>query len=278
MRFQPESSPKKSLGQHFIWDEKTLIRITDAAELKENETVLEIGAGFGNLTKHIIARVRKVFAVEIDKKLIDLTSEYIRNNEKVELICADILKIDWTRFFGGEKKIVVVGNIPYYITSPIIEKLIEYRKNIDRAVLLVQKELAERIASTEGTKRYSSISVFCQTFSKVELLFVVPASKFKPKPKVDSRLIRLRLHEKPLFEIPSEREFKRVVRTFFCERRKTIFNAIVRCGLSKENADKILRNLNLAKNLRPEDLSPETLAKISMEIKQLSLTKGMESE
>lgn len=268
MKHPFELKPKKSLGQHFIWDEETLARIADATEMKEDDTVLEIGAGFGNLTKHLAVRAKRVFAVEIDKRLVELATDEVKKNKKIEFICADVLKLDWTQFFSGARKIVVAGNIPYYITSPLIEKLVEHRREIDRAVLLAQREFAERIASNPGTKRYASISVFCQTFSEVELLFVVPALKFKPKPKIDSRLIRFKLRENPPFEIPSEKEFEWTVRTFFPQRRKTILNALLRCGLSKESAENILHRLNLAKNLRPENLSPEIFAKISIEIKQ----------
>lgn len=270
MEFPNNIRAKKSLGQHFIWDEETLIRIADAIELKGDEIVLEIGAGFGNLTKHLATRAKKVFAVEIDKKLVERSVDEVKKDKKIEIICADILKLDWRQFFSEEKKIVVVGNIPYYITSPIIERLIEHRRMIDRAVLLLQKEFAKRLASGPGTKRYASISVFCQTFSKVKLLFIIPSSKFKPKPKVDSWLIRLDLRESPPFEIPSKEEFERTVRIFFSQRRKTIFNALLRCGLSKKNAEKILHSLNLEKNLRPENLTPEVFAKIAMEIKSLA--------
>jgi len=259
--------PKKFLGQHFIWDDAVLARIADAAELKADDIVLEIGAGFGNLTKHLAARAKKVLAIEIDKKLVELVPDEIIKNCKVEFIRADVLKLDWAQFFSDERKIAVVGNIPYHITSPLIERIIEHRKNINQALMLVQQELAERIASGAGTKKYGSISVLCQTYSEVELLFIVPASRFRPRPNVGSRLIRLKLREEPPFDIPSKEDFEQTVRTFFSQRRKTIYNALKRCGVDEMRAQKILDNLNLERNLRPENLTPEIFAKISMKIK-----------
>jgi len=261
--------PKKSLGQHFILDDALLSRIADACELSGEDIVLEVGAGFGNFTAHIARRAKKVFAVEIDERLSELAPSEVKQSPKVEWICADILKLDWTQFFPSSQKVVVIGNIPYHITSPLIEKIIEHRKHIKRAVPLLQRELAERIASAPGTKRYGSISVLCQSYGEVKLLFAVEANRFWPKPAVSSRLLAIKLLEHPPFEAPEQKLFERVVRTFFGQRRKTILNALKRCGIADERSRAILERLNLKPNLRPENLSPEMFGKIALEIEAI---------
>ncbi len=266
--------PKKSLGQHFILNDALLARIADACELAGTDVVVEVGAGFGNLTAHLARRAERVIAVEIDRGLVERAPSEVKESPKVEWICADILKLDWTRLLPGTRKAVVVGNIPYHITSPLIERIIGHRELIDRAILLLQRELAERIASAHGSKRYGSISVLCQSYGEVELLFTVAASAFLPKPEVSSRLVRMKLLERPKFEAPEKESFEKVVRTFFSQRRKTVLNALKRCGMTEKQARAMLDRLDLKPNLRPENLSPEVFGKIALEVEAALKDKG----
>lgn len=216
---------KKSLGQHFLCDENILKLIVEAAELKEEDIVVEIGSGIGTLTQKLAEQSKTVVAVEIDQRLIPILISNVASN--VSVLNEDFLKVDIKEIAEHHKakKVKVIGNLPYQATSPILEKLIKKQDVIDLAVLMIQHEVAEKITSKPGPN-HSSLGVFVKAFVDVELLKWVSKNVFFPKPEVDSCLIKLSFLERPRFSSNEEMFFK-VVKSAFNLRRKTIKKALM---------------------------------------------------
>jgi 16S rRNA (adenine1518-N6/adenine1519-N6)-dimethyltransferase len=219
--------PKKSLGQHFLVDENILARIAAAADIREGETVIEIGPGTGLLTKHLLATpLGKLTAFELDDRAIPILEEEYRD-ERFSVVHQDFLQTDLT----SEQKINIVGNIPYYITSPIVFKLLEERVALRCATLLVQLEVAERLVGVPRTKAYGIPSVIAGCFADVKMLFKVKAGAFRPAPNVDSAVVRFDFENDyftrtntPAPNNFDDKKFSKLVRTLFAMRRKTIRN------------------------------------------------------
>ena len=238
-------SPKKSLGQHWLGDKAVLSKITSYADLTDTDTVLEIGPGPGTLTKIIQSEAGKVIAVEFDAEL----AEALPKNEKLQVINADFLQFDLSQLPIGYK---VVANIPYYITNPIVEKLITSSNKPEIAVLLVQKEVAERLAAGPG--EMSVLSVMAQFYADVSTGIVVPPELFTPPPKVDSQVVIL----KPKKDLPSvdEKLFFRIVKAGFSERRKKLRSSLAGgLHISKPEAENMLNSAGINPNLRAQDLT-----------------------
>lgn len=219
--------PKKWLGQNFLLDEKMLEQIIAFYDLGGDDLAVEIGAGLGVLTTRLAPRVRKVLAVEVDKTLVDLLRDKIIKDKNIEVINQDILDFDFpgvAKLYGGKLK--VLGNIPYGISAPLVFKLIECKAFLSMAVLMFQKEVADRITACPGTKDYGVLSVFSQINAVVSKELIVPRHYFYPQPKVDSAVVRFVFSETPLVEIKDEQVFKRVVKASFAQRRKTLKNAL----------------------------------------------------
>ncbi len=215
-----EVVPKKSFGQNFLTDDNILRKIIDAARLSPDDTVLEIGPGFGALTKHIVRILPHFTAVELDRDL----AQFIRTEfPTVNLIEGDVLDISFATIAQG-KKLKVLGNIPYAITSPILFKLLDERAHLSEAILLVQEEVARRLSAMPRTKEYGILAVQLQAFAKVEYCFKVGKHVFKPPPKVNSAVIRLSFEN--ISQVPNELEatFRLLVRRAFAMRRKTLEN------------------------------------------------------
>lgn len=253
--------PNKRLGQHWLDDEATIRAICDAAELTGDDTVLEIGPGQGSLTRHLIKRAKKVVAVEIDPQL---TAKQ-RGAPNLEVIEADILKFDLAKLPTVYK---VVANIPYYLTSNLLRKLAESVNPPQMMVLLVQKEVAERIAAGPGQMSLLAVSV--QLYYHVKLGRVVSAELFQPPPKVDSQVIILRRHSlSPIGYDPMDGEFDsqkffQLVKAGFSERRKKLRSSLAGgLGLSKEQAEDILKQAGVSSDSRAQELSLEQWFKIS---------------
>ncbi|HET9136247.1 MAG TPA: 16S rRNA (adenine(1518)-N(6)/adenine(1519)-N(6))-dimethyltransferase RsmA [Candidatus Kapabacteria bacterium] len=226
----PQLQAKKSLGQHFLVDENILRRIAEATDIRQGESVIEIGPGTGLLTKHLLQQpLSKLTAFEFDERAIDILQHEF-TDERFSVIHKDFLKVELSdlRALG---KLNVIGNIPYYITTPIVFKLLEERANIRCATLLMQLEVAERLIGVPRTKEYGIPSVISQCFSEVKLLFKVKAGAFRPAPKVDSAVVRFDF-ENDYFQRSNttaperfdEKQFSILVRTLFAMRRKTIRN------------------------------------------------------
>jgi 16S rRNA (adenine1518-N6/adenine1519-N6)-dimethyltransferase len=249
---------RKSLGQHFLSDPRILSRIADALGPVHDTTVVEIGAGRGALTDQLRVRARQVVAVEVDRALAALLRARYAGDEHVRIVEGDILRMPLGELAGGEY--ALVGNVPYYITTPIVFHALE-RPRPTRAVFLVQREVAERMTAAPGSAEYGALTVNLQAAARVELLFTVPAGAFHPPPKVQSAVVRLEPLAKPLIPEELERDFRTLVQAAFALRRKQM-RRVVRSitGLDPEAAEEVLRRCDIAPDVRPETLSPEQFA------------------
>ncbi|MBI2285346.1 ribosomal RNA small subunit methyltransferase A [Candidatus Saccharibacteria bacterium] len=254
------SVPKKTLGQHWLTDEPTLEAICDSADLKPGDTVLEIGPGLGNLTKHLLAHVKKVIAVELDPSLAKNLPHHIYANSKdtpwngeLRVVQADILKFDLVKLPKGYK---VVANIPYYLTSNLLRVLGESSNPPSAMTLLVQKEVAQRICTGPGQMSVLAVSV--QLYYECTLGMEVPARLFTPPPKIDSQVVILKRRPKPLFTDLNKAKFFRIVKAGFSEKRKKLRSSLAGgLNISKEQADLLLKKAGIDPNLRPQELSLE---------------------
>ncbi len=224
---------KKSLGQNFLIDRHILDRITAAAELDRSKAVLEIGPGIGALTQRLGEAAGKVVAVEIDQRLISILHEVLAPQPNVTVVHGDILKVDLRRLlrehFPDHDRISVAANLPYYVTTPILMKLLEGSFPFEHIVVMIQKEVAERIAAVPGSKAYGSLSVAVRYYCVPEIVGTVPRTVFIPQPNVDSAIIRLRGRAEPPVHVPDEPFFFKLVQASFAQRRKTIFNNLRAC-------------------------------------------------
>jgi len=254
--------PKKSLGQNFLTDKNIQRKIIQACKLGAEDIVLEIGSGRGDLTALIAQKVRQVYAVELDLRLYPLLEASLLGHENCQIIKNDILKFDLDQFLrnnGVGKKIKIIGNIPYYITSPIIEHLIRYRQRIGRAFLTVQKEFAQRIKACPGSKAYGSFSCFVQYYAEPEIIFEISRNSFKPVPKVESCFLSLAFREQAPVRVYNQEGFFKLIRTAFNQRRKTLRNSLQ--GLvEKASLEAYLLGQGIDKNVRPEEISLEQFA------------------
>lgn len=263
-------SLKKSLGQHFLVDERVLDRIIDAAELDGSTGVLEIGPGMGALTERLADRAGWVLAVEIDGRLIPILRELFVDRPRVTVVHGDALQVDlkalMDRHLGSAERFSVVANLPYYATSPILMRLLEERLPLDRIVVMLQKEVAERIMAEPGTKEYGSLSVAVRYFAEVFRVCGVPRNCFVPRPQVDSAVIGLRIRREPLVSVRNEPLFFRMVRAAFSQRRKTLANALSSSlfgGKRKAELENLLKEIGIDPNRRGETLTLEEFAQVS---------------
>lgn len=265
-----------SLGQNFLVDRNIIEKIIDAAELTENTLVIEIGPGMGALTQVAAEKAGKVIAVEIDRHLIPVLGEVVGHLDNVEIINQDILKTDINELIDSEKKnfatsdheiekVVILGNLPYYITTPIIMGILEREIKMDTMVIMMQKEVAERIVATPGGKTYGALSIACQFFCETNYVTTVPRTVFQPQPKVDSAVLRLDKREELPWEIGAggRKLFFEVVRAGFNRRRKTLLNALTALGMDKEDLKSILDGAGVEPSRRAETLSIQEFANVA---------------
>ena len=247
--------PKKSLGQNFLVEPAGLRKVLTAAELQGDEQVLEIGAGLGSLTVLLAQTARDVVAIEIDQKLFPALQEALAPYENVKTIHGDILNLDLDGLLH-DQDFVVVANIPYYITSAIIRKLLEANKRPSRMILTIQKEVAERIIARDGKMSLLALSV--QVYGKPELVATIPAGAFYPAPDVDSAVLKLTLYEKPLIQEQNLDLFFKLAQAGFSQKRKTLRNSLASgLSISSQQAEKILADAQLESNRRAETLNLE---------------------
>jgi 16S rRNA (adenine1518-N6/adenine1519-N6)-dimethyltransferase len=237
---------KKSLGQNFLVDPNILHNIVAAANLDANKGALEIGPGIGALTQHLAEAAGRVVAVEIDQRLFPVLEETLQPYANVQLIHGDILKIDLEQLFQAHfqevSQVSVVANLPYYVTTPIVMKLLEARLPLEHIVVMVQKEVAERMCALPGTKQYGSLSVAVQYYCDPKVIAIVPGSVFIPKPDVDSAVIRLTVRTHPPVEVKDEAFFFEVMQASFVQRRKTLWNNML-TKFGKDHKDQLTRAL-----------------------------------
>ncbi len=261
---------KKSLGQHFLVDENILKKIATAAQLTKEDTVVEIGAGIGTLTQELAQRAGRVIAVEIDSRLIPLLHEHLRAHANVVVVHQDFLQFDLLAI-ASEQKLSIVGNLPYNVTAPILEKLIESRAGLKSATLLVQQEVAEKLCAVPGTRDATALTVFVQSFAAVQRLFSVSRHVFFPIPDVDSALVRLEFREHRKFRAPEDL-FLKIVRAAFNLRRKTLKQSLTRSpllALSQEIALAALERAQIDPQRRGETLSLEEFDRLTQALAPL---------
>ncbi|MGE8081865.1 16S rRNA (adenine(1518)-N(6)/adenine(1519)-N(6))-dimethyltransferase RsmA [Peribacillus loiseleuriae] len=262
---------KKSLGQNFLIDTNILRRIVDHAELNEESGAIEIGPGIGALTEQLAKRSKKVTAFEIDQRLLPILKDTLSPYDNVTVILEDILKANVEKViaeeFAGIDDVMVVANLPYYVTTPIILKLLTENLPIRGLVVMLQKEVADRIAAKPGTKEYGSLSIAIQYYTEAETVMIVPKTVFMPQPNVESAVIRLMKRAKPIVEVKDEEFFFTVTRSSFAQRRKTILNNLTsQLPDGKSKKDQILRALEqtgVDPTRRGETLSIEEFGRLS---------------
>ncbi len=259
--------PKKRLGQNFLVNQKAAQRIVETLDLKENEIVLEIGCGKGALTEFLLQKNACVYGVEIDKTLVSHLQDKFATYKNFILINQDILKLEWESYFVAEKKIKIVGNIPYQITSPLLSCLIEKRNFFDLCLLMLQREVAHRICASPGTSAYSSLSVAVQFYFEPKILLTLKPTSFFPPPKVHSSIVRFKVLAKTKVQMDNEKFFFQLVKVAFGQRRKTALNAISSgLKLDKERLREIFHELKFDPKSRAETYSLEQLALLTQKL------------
>ena len=255
----------KGLGQNFLLDSSVLDRIVEAAEIDFG--VLEVGPGFGVLTKHLAQTGKKVVSVEIDRRLLPVLDYTLEGYDNVTVIERDIMKTDVAELINEEfdgKKISVAANLPYYITTPIITSLIEAQLPLKNIVVMVQKEVAQRICAKPGKKDYGAITVLCQYYTEPEMVCIVPAGSFYPPPKVDSAVLCMKMRDKPAVQVMDEKLFFRVVKAAFAQRRKTLLNCLQSAfSADKETISAVLDTVGISPQIRGVKLGLEDFGKIA---------------
>ena len=260
----------KSLGQNFLIDGNIVRKIADAAEISEDDNILEIGPGVGTMTEELALRAKKVVAVEIDEKLRDLHKETL-DIDNVKVIYGDFLELDLEKIAEeefGDEGFKVVANLPYYVTTPIIEKLLLSKVNLISITVMVQKEVAKRLAAQPGNKDYGSLSVFINYYTDCKYKFQVPSSVFMPKPNVDSAVVNLKMKERE--DLDTDFLFK-IVRAAFTTRRKTLLNSFSNSRLpySKDDIKRALELSGIDEGRRAETLSLEEFIILSVNFKSV---------
>ena len=253
---------KKSYGQNFLISEDVIEKIIEKSQITKDDVVLEIGPGLGTLTKELVKNAKYVIAVELDNDMVDiLKNRFLEDN--LEIINDDILKVDISGITDKYGPIKIVANLPYYITTPIVMKLIENNYNIKSVTVMVQKEVGERLCGKGGDRESGAITIAVSYYADASIVTYVPKDNFLPSPEVDSVVIKLDLLDKPRVELVNKKKFFNLVKNGFSQRRKTINNSLS-CGeYSKEQISEALNHLGINPKLRAEDLSIEDFANIS---------------
>lgn len=260
----------KNLGQNFLIDDDVLRDIVDGAEIEKDDLVIEIGPGLGTLTAILLERAKKVLCVELDRKMVEILNDRFIAYNNFELINNDILKLDLNSIIKEEKaktdikNVKIVANLPYYITTPIIMKLIESNLDIDSITVMIQKEVADRIIEIPGGKNTGAITYTVYYYCECKKIREVENTSFIPMPEVTSEVINLKLRKKPVVEVTNKDKFFNIIKSGFLQRRKTLINALLNAGIIKNKTEgvKILEKINLPENVRAENLSIGDFARI----------------
>ena len=264
----------KSLGQNFLINPAVCPQMADEAVITEEDGIIEIGAGIGVLTAELCKRAKKVVSIELDKRLLPVLDETLKDFDNFEVVNDDILKVDLHKLinekFGDCKNVSVCANLPYYITSPVIMKLLEDKLPIKQIIVMVQKEAADRLTADVGTRNSGAITVAVNFYANAEKLFNVSKGSFIPSPKVDSAVIKLSIYENPPINTEDEEVFFKMVKAIFMQRRKTALNGIsAGMNLSKELVAKAIENAGFGLAVRAEKLNLEELCILSNKLKEV---------
>lgn len=261
-------SANKKLGQNFLIDDNIINEIINAAKIEKDDLIIEIGPGLGTLTSKLLEKAGKVVAIELDDRMINILNERFKLYNNFELLNSDILKVDLHKIINDNNefnKVKIVANLPYYITTPIIMKLLEDRLNANSITVMVQKEVADRITAKPGEKLSGAITYSVNYYADAEKVILVNRNCFIPAPSVDSEVIKLNIREKPSVEVENEKIFFRLIKSSFMQRRKTLLNSLSNSGIfdNKDIIKNILEELNIDEKIRGEKLTLEQFAKIS---------------
>lgn len=264
----------KSLGQNFLISNEVVEKIINASDIKENDMVIEIGPGLGTLTKFLLQKAKKVLCVELDKKMIKILNDRFSDCNNFELINEDILKVNLKKIIEDNKKteqianVKIVANLPYYITTPIIMKLLEEKLDIESITVMIQKEVADRLIEIPGGKNTGAITYTVYYYCESEKIIEVPNNSFIPEPDVTSEVIKMNLRKEPAVKIQEPKIMFMIIKSAFMQRRKTLLNALTntKVFVNKNEGLSILKKLNLNENIRAEELSIQDFANIAKAI------------
>ena len=261
----------KSLGQNFLIDENVVEKIVEKSNISKEDLVIEIGPGLGTLTSKLLEKAGKVVAIELDKKMLNILNDRFYLYDNFSLINQDVLKVDLGKLIeeekekNGLKNAKIVANLPYYITTPIIMKLLEEKLDLESITVMIQKEVAKRLVSIPGSKSAGAITYTVYFYSIAKELLEVPNNSFIPEPEVTSEVIKLDIRKEEPVKVKSKKVMFRIIKCAFMQRRKTLLNALVntKVFLNKEEGIKVLKELNLSEDIRPEKLTLEDFANIT---------------
>ena len=260
----------KSLGQNFLIDDTVIENIVGGASIGKDDLVIEIGPGLGSMTALLVEKAKKVICVELDKKMIKILNDRFIADDNIELINEDVLKLDLNKLIKQEKEqneikdVKIVANLPYYITTPIIMKLLEENLDIASITVMIQKEVADRLIEIPSGKNTGAITYTVYYYCECEKIREVENTCFVPMPEVTSEVINLKLRKEPAVKVENKKIFFNIIKSAFMQRRKTLLNALVNTGVfkSKEEGAEILKKLNLREDIRAEKLTIEDFARI----------------
>ncbi len=262
-------TPRKRWGQHFLVDRNILAKVIQAAELKKGDVVLEIGPGLGEMTLALADRVKKVMAIEIDRKLVEVLKKKSAAVSNIVIIEGDALRVDFERLLGqGEVRMKVVANLPYQISTPVLFRFIESRDFFSSLTLMLQREVAERMVASPGGRDYGPLSIFVQAVWDLSIPFYIKPSAFFPPPKVESALVHLVWKKRPLIRPEEEVWFKKVVKGCFGYRRKKLINALSHADISlPPNIEQRVEEIGIEPGRRPETLTIEEFTRLANALK-----------
>ncbi|PIX23277.1 MAG: 16S rRNA (adenine(1518)-N(6)/adenine(1519)-N(6))-dimethyltransferase [Deltaproteobacteria bacterium CG_4_8_14_3_um_filter_45_9] len=261
--------PKKGLGQHFLVDRNILDKVIRTAQVEKEDVVLEVGPGLGEMTLALARLAKRVIAIEIDPKLVAILKRKVKDYPNVEVVKSDILKVDFHQFLKEEgHPIKVVANLPYQISTPLLFRFIDLKEFFSTLTLMLQKEVAERMAASPGSKSYGPLSIFVQLFSNLSICFYIKPSAFFPPPKVESAVVHIVFREKPIVKLEDEKWFRKVVKGCFSYRRKTLVNALKHSELALSKSIGLkMEEIGIDPRRRPETLSIQEFARLAQTLK-----------
>ncbi len=261
----------KSLGQNFLIDDCVIEKIIESSNIEKEDLIIEIGPGLGVLTERLLKKSNNVVVIELDKKMIEILQNRFCLNRNLEIINNDVLKVDLEKLIKNKKeqtninKVKIVANLPYYISTPIIMKLLENRLEISEIIVMVQKEVAQRLGAETGKREAGAITYAVEYYAQATPIIDVPKESFIPSPKVESQVIKLEVRQNPKIEVEDEKLLFNIIQKSFMQRRKTLSNALINNKIldSKEKVEKMFKTLEIPSNVRGENLTLEEFGKIA---------------
>ena len=261
----------KNLGQNFLINEEVVKNIVGCSNIEKEDLVIEIGPGLGTLTKYLLEKAGKVICIELDTKMLQILEDRFSLYNNFELINNDVLKVDLKNIIKKEKEegkiknVKIVANLPYYITTPIIMKLLEEELELESITVMIQKEVADRLIATPGEKNTGAITYSVYYYADSEAIMEVPNSSFIPEPEVTSKVIKLNIRKEPAVKPKDKEKMFKIIKYAFMQKRKTLLNSLTNNGVfkNKTQGTEILNSLGIKENIRPEELTLEQFEKIS---------------